>query len=67
MNRYGDPTLGLARPGWVLVELHDGRPEAFLVGTGHRRMVVRRVPVRTAATLIARGLPSVVRRVGQAA
>ena len=67
MNRYGDPMLGFTRPGWVLVELNDGHAEAFLIGTARRRMVKRRVPVRTAAALIAEGLPSVVRHTSVAA
>ncbi|MDP9386608.1 MAG: hypothetical protein M3Q48_01430 [Actinomycetota bacterium] len=55
------PQLGLRRVGWVRVVLDADGPRCQVVGTSFRLPVVRDVPVRTAAALLAAGVPGVVR------
>ena len=61
MKSLGLPTAGLSRIGYVRVEVGDGGPTCHVVGTAHRRLAVRPVPVAVATALIAKGVPSVVR------
>jgi hypothetical protein len=54
--------LGMRRVGWVRVVLTDGgEAVCHVMGTGHRLPTVRRVPLATALTLAAEGVPCVVR------
>ena len=58
------PSTGLRRVDWVrlVVERHTVRAEA--VGVGYRLPVTRSIPLSVAAALVAAGIPSVTRRVG---
>jgi hypothetical protein len=59
--------VGLRRVSWVRVDVDaDGAVRCQLAGIGHRRPVVRRLPLRTAAALAAAGVPLVVRHEGRA-
>ena len=52
----------MRRVGWVRVVLTDrGEAVCHVIGTGHRLPTVRRVPLATALTLAAEGVPCVVR------
>ena len=51
------PTLGLQRVNWVRILVHDGGTRCQVAGIGHRRPVVRTVPLRTATALMAAGVP----------
>jgi len=54
------PWLGLRRVLWVRVTTgHAGAARAEVAGLTHRRPVVRAVPLSTAATLAAAGVPVV--------
>jgi hypothetical protein len=54
--------LGMRRVGWVRVLVRDdGEAVCHVMGTGHRLPTVRRVPLATALTLAAEGVPCVVR------
>ena len=54
--------LGMRRVGWVRVLVRDsGEAVCHVMGTGHRLPTVRRVPLATALTLAADGVPCVVR------
>lgn len=57
-------TTGLRRVDWVrlVVEHHTVRAEA--VGVGYRLPVTRSIPLSMAAALVAGGIPSVTRLVG---
>ena len=57
-------TLGMRRVSWVRVVLGaDGEPvRAEVAGTGHRLPVLRPVPLATATSLAAAGVPTVVRK-----
>lgn len=55
--------LGLRRVSWVRIVLTDGGvARAEVAGLGHRLPVVRSVPLATATSLAASGVPTVVRR-----
>lgn len=56
--------LGLRRVSWVRIVVGPDGPRCDVVGTGHRRTHIRRVPLHTATALMAAGVPGVVRRVG---
>lgn len=43
----------------------EGGPRCEVVGVGHRLPVSRRIPLRTAAALVASGVPLVVQGVGR--
>ena len=53
------PHLGLERVQWVRIVADRSGTHYEVVGVGHRRPVMRTVPVRTAAALIAAGVPVV--------
>lgn len=54
--------LGMRRVGWVRVLVRDsGETVCHVMGTGHRLPTLRRVPLATALTLAAEGVPCVVR------
>ena len=53
------PHLGLERVQWVRIMADRTGTRYEVVGVGHRRPIVRTVPVRTAAALIAAGVPAV--------
>lgn len=57
---------GLRRLGWVRVTLVADGARCEAIGTGHRRPVVRLIPLSTAAGLIASGVPAVVHRSDEA-
>lgn len=52
----------MKRFSWVRIVLTDDEPVCEVVGIGHRRPVVRRIPLHTATALAASGVPTVVRR-----
>lgn len=52
--------VGLRRVRWVRMTMGKDGPAFEVVGVGHRLPVVRRVPLRTAAALVASGVPFVV-------
>jgi hypothetical protein len=59
------PYLGLRRVSWVRIVLTEAGPVCEVSGIGHRLPRTRRVPLVTATTLAARGVPTVVRaRIG---
>ena len=53
------PHLGLERVQWVRIVIDGAGTHYEVAGIGHRRPVVRTVPVCTAAALIAAGVPVV--------
>lgn len=54
--------LGMRRVRWVRVVVRDGgEAVCHVMGTGHRLPATRRVPLGTAMTLAAEGVPCVVR------
>ncbi len=54
--------LGMRRVAWVRVQVTgSGKAVCHVMGTGHRLPTVRRVPLATALTLAAEGVPCVVR------
>ena len=55
------PALGLQRVNWVRVLIHDRGTRCQVAGIAHRRPVLRTVPLRTAAALMAAGVPGWVR------
>ena len=55
------PELGLERVTWVRIVVGPGGPQCVVAGVAHRRPVLRRIPARTAAALMAAGVPGVVR------
>ena len=55
------PELGLQRVSWVRIVLGRGEPRCQVAGVAHRRPVVRTLPLRTAAALVAAGVPAFVR------
>ncbi len=58
----------MRRIRWVRIVLHDdGTAVCHVAGTGHRLPLVRRVPLATALSLSAEGVPCVVRAARQQA
>ena len=57
------PQLGLERVNWVRIVVEPTGARCQVVGIAHRRPVARTVPLRTAAALVAAGVPRVVHRV----
>ncbi|HEX2065060.1 MAG TPA: hypothetical protein VHE80_11635 [Acidimicrobiales bacterium] len=55
------PQLGLSRVCWVRIVLGDDGAECQVAGIAHRRPVVRSVSLATARSLVASGVPSVIR------
>jgi hypothetical protein len=64
--RASCPELGLQRVSWVRIVLRPGGASCEVAGVGHRRPVLRTVPLRTATALLAAGVPGVVRSEGGA-
>ena len=56
-----EPCLGLRRVNWIRVVLTDAGPLCEVAGIGHRLPTIRRVPLSTATSLAAQGVPTVVR------
>ena len=55
------PQLGLSRVCWVRIVLREDGAQCQVGAIAHRRPVVRTVSLATARSLIAGGVPSVVR------
>lgn len=55
------PELGLQRVSWVSIVMSADEPRCHVAGVAHRRPVVRTLPLRTAAALVAAGVPAFVR------
>jgi hypothetical protein len=55
---------GLRRVDWVRLVLEHHTVRAEAVGVGYRLPATRSIPLSVAAALVARGIPSVTRRVG---
>ena len=55
------PELGLQRVSWVSIVIGPAGPRCEVAGVAHRRPVVRALPLRTAAALVAAGVPALVR------
>jgi hypothetical protein len=55
---------GLRRVDWVRLVVEHDTVRAEAVGVGHRLPVTRSIPLSVAAALLAGGIPSVTRRVG---
>jgi len=54
-------TLGLRRVAWVRVSVTDGATTCQVVGSGHRWVCTRQIPLATALRLHASGVPTVFR------
>jgi hypothetical protein len=55
---------GLRRVDWVRLVVEQRRVRAEAVGVGYRLPATRSIPLSLAAALVAGGIPSVTRRVG---
>jgi len=63
----GPATLGLRRVAWVRISVADGATTCQVVGSGHRGVRTRRIPLATALRLRASGVPTVFRSSGRPA